>query len=177
MKSSFPQIRRAHRVLRMVSDLHRMGFQKLRVMPYVHPLAYRVAVAPAEWFLAANGIALRDEELGRAAVYSSASENRFFDWSDATQDTSIQLAAKFVQRFPEVAARGSGSDWKYAGWLADLIGVLATGDWLPVARREYMSDEELRKLRTLPLHGWSEGGLGDVAREFPIPTGGEPPHE
>jgi hypothetical protein len=173
VKSNYPLVRRAHRVLRLVSDLHRKGFQNLRVMPYVHPLAYRIAIAPAECFLPENGIALRKDAFDSAAVYSSASENRYFDWPDARQDTSVQLAEKFLLRFPEVAARGKGSNSRYAGWLSDLLGVLAMGDFLPVVRTEYTTDEELRQLRTLRLHRWTPAGLGAPELEFPLPVGNE----
>jgi hypothetical protein len=168
MQSRYPLVRRAHRVIRMVSDLHRMGYQRLRVMPYLHPMAYRIAIAPVECFIKANGVALEDEGLMRAAIYSSASENQYFDWTDAKSHSSLQLAEKFVERFPDLSKSGMGADWGYAGWLADLVGFLGTGDWLPVVRSEYASDEQLRDLTALPISEWTEAGL-TPGREFPLP--------
>jgi hypothetical protein len=39
-------IRSCLRVIRMVSELQRMGFQRLRIFPYEYPLAWRLCVAP-----------------------------------------------------------------------------------------------------------------------------------
>lgn len=47
------QIRRSLRVIRMVSELHRMGYQRARFMPHMH-LSYRVWIAPAEAFSMVN---------------------------------------------------------------------------------------------------------------------------
>lgn len=40
MKPTLHWIRRGQRVIRMVTELHGMGYQSLRVMPYMYPLAY-----------------------------------------------------------------------------------------------------------------------------------------
>lgn len=56
-----------------------MGYQRLRIMPYEHPLAYRVQIAPAPFFSQINGAyILRPEH--DPLCYSSASEDRYFDW-------------------------------------------------------------------------------------------------
>ena len=55
MQSDQPWVRQSQRVIRMVSELHRMGFQQLRIMPYEYPLAYRVAIAPVASFSVQNG--------------------------------------------------------------------------------------------------------------------------
>ena len=54
-KSELSWIRRSQRVIRMISELHRMGFQRLRFMPYEYPLAYRIEIAPASCFSVVNG--------------------------------------------------------------------------------------------------------------------------
>ena len=58
----------------MVSELHRMGYQRLRLMPYLHPNAWRLAVAPKELFSDRNGAFVPHGKLGDSsvAIYSAA---------------------------------------------------------------------------------------------------------
>lgn len=163
-----PEIRRSLRVIRMVSELHRIGYQRARFMPYVG-LSYRLLIAPAEAFSSRNP-AFVHGEFEPCARFCSASGNSYFEWNDAGQDTARQLAEKFVQRFPDLATRCAGRDWRYAGWLAELLGVLEQdAGRLPVVMEDYMEpwgDE----LEALPLRSfWTAAGplLGD--RYFSLP--------
>jgi hypothetical protein len=181
MKSNIDWVRRGQRVIRMVSELHRLGFQRLRIMPYVHPLAWRLAVAPRDCFSLRNGASLRGDAGGDASTYSSAGGgNCYFDWQDAKSDNARDLAEKFLHRFPEIAARGAGRDWLYAGWLSELIGVLEGGDLLPVTLWEYMkgTPDELGFLPIWSVSGentWNDGSAPIVAAlapnvmQFPLP--------
>jgi len=60
-KSELAHIRRSQRVTRMVSELHRMGFQRLRFMPYMYPIAYRIQIASISYFAVANGCHVKGE--------------------------------------------------------------------------------------------------------------------
>src|SRR5262249_55747056 len=78
MNSSHAWIRRSQRVIRMVSELHRLGYQRLRIMPYEHPSAWRVTIASVTRFSRLNGAfipeRLRKDERGHFfPTYSSAS--------------------------------------------------------------------------------------------------------
>jgi len=42
MRSPASQVRRCQRIIRMVTELHRMGYQRARFMPYEYPVAFRV---------------------------------------------------------------------------------------------------------------------------------------
>lgn len=57
MKSKFEWIRKAQRCLRMPSELHRLGYQQLRGMPYFDPQGFRLAIAPNTYF-SDNGIVI-----------------------------------------------------------------------------------------------------------------------
>lgn len=148
-------VRRCQRVIRMVSELHRLGYQRLRIMPYFYPLAYRVAIGPADAFSGRNGAYAQDSELAEFATYSSASEAKYFGWTDTQNDTARQLANKFVARFPVVCAQGQGRDWAYAGWLAELMGVLERQHALPFVIEEYFETPP-EALDHLPL--WRADG-------------------
>jgi len=147
----------------MVSELHRMGYQRLRIMPFIYPLAYRVAIAPAEDFSRRNGAYIVGEYPAETA-YTSASENRYFGWTDMGSASARELAERFVTAFPEQVARGRGRDWAYAGWLAELVGFLEQGEWLPFVMEEYYPTPP-EELREIPI--WNRGG-GDVPG-FPLP--------
>lgn len=181
MKSNIDWVRRGQRVIRMVSELHRMGYQNLRIMPYEHPNAWRLAVAPKNCFTESNAACLKGDAWNDAAIYSAAGGgNLYFDWEDAKQDNARELADKFIRRFPEVSERGRGRDWEYAGWLSELVGVIETGDLLPVTQWEYMKGSPDR-LEFLPIWSASEentyhddsayvvAALSPKVRQFPLP--------
>ncbi|WP_156376881.1 MULTISPECIES: hypothetical protein [unclassified Brevundimonas] len=157
-------VRRTQRVIRMVSDLHRLGYQRLRVMPYIYPLAWRVAIGPADLFSERNGAWMEHTTDDVCAAYSSASSNRYFGWTDARSDNARQLADKFIKRFPGVCAAGYGRDWAYAGWLCELLGALERENALPFVMEEYAAVPP-EQLDHLPLRRM--GDMRDL--EFPLP--------
>jgi hypothetical protein len=132
----------------MVGELHKRGYQKLRIMPYMAPTgAWRCSIAPVILFYRNHG-AMHVEPPSMApditeppaaamvARYSGAVGNRYFDWDDATTDSARQLADKFIERFPVLADCGKGWDYLYAGWFQRLLGYAERG-WLPYLFAEY----------------------------------------
>jgi hypothetical protein len=115
-------IRRAVRVLSMVGELHRRGHQRLRVMPYMAPggLHWRCTIGLVSFFYrnhgpilnecALSGLNGNDNEQATAVIssYSSAQENQYFDWRDATGDNARTLAEKFLERFPKLSELARG---------------------------------------------------------------------
>lgn len=180
MQSKYDWVRRGQRLIRMVSELHRMGYQRLRIMPWEHPLAWRLAICPADVFSQRNG-AYSTSYGNTGAEYSSKDGNSYFGWSDAQGDSAHDLATKFVARFPDIAQRGLGRDWEYAGWLAELVGFLEQGDWLPVVEWEYIkgTPDDLTFLPILSAKGenfaWDQNTIPPLsapsleARHFPLP--------
>ncbi len=180
MKSEFDWVRRGQRLIRMVSELHRMGYQRLRIMPWAHPQAWRLAISPADGFSIRNG-AFTASYGKSGAVYTSADGARYFEWDDAHNDNARSLAEKFITRFPDVAQRGLGRDWEYAGWLAELIGFLEQGDWLPIVEWEFMKGKP-EDLTILPIYSassdnfaWEDEAISPRsspspnAHHFPLP--------
>ncbi len=155
-----PALRHALRLLGMVHELHKQGWQRLRVLPYMSPsgMHWRCELHPPE----VDPVAwhAHDEDPGRTlcASYSSSTRNLYFDWSDATQDDARHLAAKFLERFPRLSQRSRGRDWAYAGWFAEVLGHAEHGRY-PVAFWDLMEEEDRGFL-------WM-GGAGGV----PIPLG------
>lgn len=142
--------RRSLRVLMMVHELHKAGYQRLRIFPGISPsgCSWRCAVTPVTNILKRNG-ALAKSWNDQIASYSSADGNRFFGWKDSQNDTARQLASKFVDRFPTIARAGEGEDWAYVGWYVQMLGHAEHGDF-PMAYADFSSAGRLPPPRALP---------------------------
>ena len=133
----------------MVSELHRLGYQGLRVMPFMNPLGFRLAIAPKFHFSACGGVIISEINLMGPSVAITAAGN-YFGWVDAENDDARALAVKFIDRFPNIANQGKERDWEYAGWLAELVGFLEQGDWVPTIWWENMKCKP-EELQALPI--------------------------
>jgi len=163
-------VRPTLRVIRMISELHRAGYQRVRFMPYEAPAAFRVGIGPASLFSQRNGIELCGSGDRREIHYSSASERSCFGWTDAEADNVRRLAKKFEARFPEICRAGRGRDWAYAGWLCELLGVLEqTPGALPLVLDEYTYSPD--RLSAVPFRLYIENDYSDhdIADAFPLP--------
>ena len=168
MKSKIDWIRRAQRCFRMLSELHRLGYQNLRGMSYINPLGYRFAIAPKSLFSERNGAVIPASQIiGDDVAITGAGD--YFGWVDTSHDDARALAEKFIERFPNIANKGKGRDWAYAGWLAELIGFLEQGDWIPAVWWENMKGEP-EELSVLPIWvGENENLIWDDCRSYISP--------
>ena len=122
-----PLIRRCIRVLAMVHELHKAGYQRIRVLPMLAPSGcYWRAIVTAADNIGPDGYHILDDDIDDArqivARYTSGQDNEYFGWKDAGGLDARALANLFIQRFPRIAAAGEGLDWAYAGWLTDVLG-------------------------------------------------------
>lgn len=133
-----PTIRRCQRLLRMVHELHKLGYQRLRIAPCMAPsgMYWRCSITHAANTLPNHGARMRNGTDLEVVHYSSSQSNQYFGWDDAQQDTARQLAAKFIERFPKLAQKGDGIDWPYAGWYVQMMGFSERGS-LPIAFADY----------------------------------------
>lgn len=145
----------------MLHELHKLGYQRLRVIPYEGSSgSWRAAIAPVTRILTTHGAwGLLDAP---AVTYSEASGNRYFDWRDAKHDTAAALAVKFAVRFPELCRLGIGRDRVYAGWYLGLMKYADRGE-LPCVLAEGMPAADPRYL---PTYAFIDSGL-------PMPPGGK----
>ena len=157
--------REALPVLEMVHELHKAGYQRLRICPGMNSSgsAWRCAVTPITNILRTHGAMTADYDLD-VAKYTSAQGTEYFGWEDAMESTARELAMKFVERFPEIVAKGKGEDWAYAGWYAQMLGFAERGDF-PVSYNDWGG--AALNPRFLPtLKKGIQSGL-------PMPPGGE----
>jgi hypothetical protein len=155
--------RRALRVLAMVHELHKAGYQRLRICPgiSISGCYWRCAVTSASNILKTHGAMLKNDD-GQVALYSSGQDNEYFGWSDAKTDTARELATKFIERFPIIASAGLADDWNYAGWYVRMLGFAERGEF-PAAYADWHSNPDPRWLPTTV--GFQSG--------LPMPPGGE----
>lgn len=160
-RSPDPFFRRAVRVLAMVGELHKLGFQGLRIFPGLSSSGayWRCMIVPRSQVLRKHG-AWAAEWDWHAPFYTSGSDNEYFGWTDATKDSARDLARKFLERFPHVAERGRHRDLEYAGWYVEMLGLAEYGA-LPIAYADYQEpDQEW-------LHSSRPG------TRIPMPPGGD----
>ena len=118
-------IRRATRVLAMVAELHKAGYQQVRISPGLSPSGahWRCSITFAG-NVKSDGFSIRyfDTENRLVAPYTSAEQESFFGWPDGDLLNARHLAVRLLQDYPRIAVGGSGRDWLYAGWFADIFG-------------------------------------------------------
>jgi hypothetical protein len=118
--SKDPIVRRGARLLSMVHELHKAGYQHLRVA-CGEPRSglWRVRLLPAQ-DVADDGWSplITDDRVDYDTDVGAA----WFDWTDAAEDDARALARKFIERFPRVAQASIGEDWAYAGWFTRVLG-------------------------------------------------------
>ena len=158
--------RRALRVLRIVHEFHKQGYQLMRIAPGMSPSggSWRCSIAPRSNILRSHGAKLRDWQR-MAAHYSSAQSNEYFGWADAEHDDVKTLATKFRERMPDIVEASRGIDWEYAGWYVLMLG-FAEQELFPIA---YTDCHEEANPRFLPL---IEG-----TSELPMPPPGDAEEE
>lgn len=163
-------VRRGQRLIRMVSELHRLGFQRLRIMPYEAEQGCRLLFGPVDGFSSLNGAYwARTLAIGGCDhIIVGPSDWPPFGWIDANTDNARQLADKFILRFPDLCAESLGRDWHYAGWLSELLGVLEATDALPVTMLDYMSPKPW-DMKGLVIRSY---GKSAADREFDLPPPG-----
>ena len=176
-----PHVRRAVRVLAMVGELHRRGYQRIRVMPFMSPSGnhWRCWISPDTLFYRDHGAYLRDTDFSEtqsaslSARYTSGDENHYFGWADSEDDDARSLADKFLVRFSRLAGEGEGWSYTYAGWYQRLLG-LADRGWLPVV----ISDNSMSSLKKINLHDLRPAewrAEGDKDPSLPLPPSGKLP--
>ena len=130
--SNQAELRRCTRVVAMVHELHKVGYQRIRAIPQESPSGayWRCNITFAENVLD-DGFTLLDfdpDDSGKVAHYTSCQGSSYFGWADGQVMTARQMAVAFIERFPVIAQNGQGRDWLYAGWLTDFLGLMENAD-------------------------------------------------
>lgn len=129
-----PTLRRCARVVAMVHELHKAGYQRIRAIPQEAPNGsqWRCHITSAS-NVQPDGFTLKDpdiEGIGLVAHYGTGQGAAYFGWTDAARLSARELAVLFLERFPQIMQNGQGRDWLYAGWLTDFLGRMENADEL-----------------------------------------------
>jgi hypothetical protein len=141
-----PAFRSAGRLISMVHELHKAGYQRIRICPGMAPngIHWRCVITVAD-NTADNGYSIlhhMPDDL--VARYTSGQGDDYFGWTDVKGLSARELAVRFIQRFPKLVEAGQGRDWAYAGWLTDVLGRVeqgGSGDF-PVFYADYPLDND-----------------------------------
>ena len=142
------EIRRATRVLSMVHELHKAGYQGIRVCcgitdrnsDWVCHIFSAQNTAPSGWAPA---------YIERTIKYTPQIDGTYFKWQDSASNSARALAVKFLSCNPEMAREGAIEDWAYAGWLSYILGLAEHGQ-LPVFYGGLDKEKEVNRTTILP---------------------------
>lgn len=117
--SEHAELRHCARVVTMVHELHKVGYQRIRAIPQESPSGayWRCNITFADNVLG-DGVTLLDFDIdgtGKVAHYTSGQGSSYFGWADGPPMTAREMAVAFLERFPMIAQNGQGRDWLYAG--------------------------------------------------------------
>lgn len=116
------------RLLTLVAEVHRRGYERLRV---------NVGMAPSGLYWRCSYYAAgTPQTAGPVPRYTTGNGLIIFDWADAQHDEPPALAEKFLARFPDLAAAAYGRDPAYAAWFADMLR-LTHPDLLPITYADW----------------------------------------
>lgn len=141
-------------VVEMVHELHKAGYQLLRISPGLSPsgIHWRCPITCAanvkpDGFSVINS----DTASGLFVPYTSA-EPGCFGWADAEHMVARELAARFLSEFQPLAQAGFGRDWPYAGWLTEVLGVVERGNTkeYPIFYADYPLDPDVQSVPRPP---------------------------
>jgi hypothetical protein len=147
--------RRGTRLLSMVHELHKAGYQRIRISPGISPSGahWRCPVTFAG-NIADDGFSILrfGDDQGLVAPYSSADKGEYFKWKSSSALNSRELAVRFIGEFPRIAESGKGRDWLYAGWLTDVLGRAEQGRTtdLPVLYADWPLEDDPEYLKWRP---------------------------
>jgi hypothetical protein len=121
------------RVLEMVGELHRMGYERLRAPAYEYASgAWRCPVVPAAWTLKEHGGLFANNGLNldwiSEATYTGAAGQLALIQDHAPANiefaTPRDLAEEFIRVRPRIAFAGWGPDPRYAKWFQSTLKLL-----------------------------------------------------
>src|SRR5688572_16981077 len=110
-----PALRHAARLIAMVHEIHKAGYQRIRMCPAMAPsgVHWRCSISHAD-NVDDDGLGFRPGGEGEIALYSSGQGALYFGWEDGEGLTARLMAARFLERFQIIAGRGAGRDRAYA---------------------------------------------------------------
>ena len=121
--------RRMARIFRMVVELHKIGYQGLRIYPQIHHDRFHLLPSlfithPRSFGIVADWSFL----LGINSDTSQELMTVYHPWDDQIQGKNArELADDFIRQYPLIAQLAMVYDYEYAGWFEALTGEVEDG--------------------------------------------------
>jgi hypothetical protein len=118
----------ARRLLLMVAELHRLGYEGIRAAPYLSPSGcnWRCTIVPATLISREYGARLvEDVDYASLPKYSSADGANYFGWRDLKRKSPLAMAKRYIVEFPTFAERGKQPDPAYVRWFVAMLELTA----------------------------------------------------
>ena len=149
------------RFIRTIEELHRMGYEKIRICPCTSPngMAWRCTITTKENTSKKCGAMLA----GKYDEDETVRSNGNFKWN-MMEMGPYDNALKFVKVYPQIAAKGRGEDNEYASWFKKVVRECYHYN-LPTTYEDYYNCLEDRKIRLL--------GPNSSKRTLPFPPPGD----
>jgi hypothetical protein len=122
------EAKNARQVFLMVAELHKLGYEGLRVTPFHSPSGcyWRCSIVPARMTHRDHGARLADDVVYESLPkYSSAEEDNYFGWRNMKPKTPLILAPRFIVVFPKFAEQGHHPDPAYVRWFSTMLELTA----------------------------------------------------
>jgi hypothetical protein len=161
------------RILLMLRELHKLGFERLRAPAYEYPLAWRCPILPAYWTYQWHGgrfdhpFSQIEHWFGvqpHQYEYSAADRQFPFGWEDVAFDTPLELAKRFIRDRREIACLGWGPDSSYVQWFQEVLDATKPNGLYSAFGEDKELPGRLYTLMTrvesvpLPPPGWAKEG-------------------
>jgi hypothetical protein len=118
------EAKNARQVFLMVAELHKLGYEGLRVTPFHSPSGcyWRCCIVPASMTHRDHGARLAEGAVYESLPkYSSADEDNYFGWRNMKPKTPLILARRFIVEFPKIVESGHLPDPAYVSWFAAML--------------------------------------------------------
>jgi hypothetical protein len=102
----------ARKLMLVVRKLHLMGYEGLRLAPYLAPsgMYWRAQIVPVKYISPQHGaISIERSRYSGIPTYTSGNGDDYFELGTVESDTPQQIAEKFIDRFQELRCKRSHS--------------------------------------------------------------------
>ena len=154
-------INRYKRFIRTVEEIHKLGYEKLRICPGISPngCAWRCVLTVKENTNKDYGIYMSDFDY--EAVYPS---NGFIHEWDMMQLSPYDNAVRFLKEHPKFEKLAKGKDPEYAKWFKLVVRAVYNGhipwaydDWSHTTDHVFLTGVDMGKGLPMPPKGDGEG--------------------
>jgi hypothetical protein len=114
----------ARKVILMLAELHKRGYERLRLLPGMAPngIHWRYAITPIAHVSrehgARSGASCGYDDFPRGSLSAS---DQMVGWGDNPTSSPKELADLFVRTYPAICRDGKGKDSEYVAWYKSML--------------------------------------------------------